>query len=118
MKRIVNSLLVILLSVTTFAVYGGTENQSEELTLNSAQFQAGFIETALDDRMVVALKNPYNEPLELEIIDDDGKAIYSEEIGSHEEFIRRYDFSELEDGHYHVKVSGTSGHKSEFILLR
>ena len=111
---------MVLLMVGTYSTIAGTIEKSEAIILSkqNAQFQAGFIETSIDDRMVVALKNPTKEALELEILDDDGKAIYSEMIHSEESFIRRYDFSELSDGNYRVKVSGNSGEFFEEILLR
>ena len=120
MKKVVNSLLVLLIaSSSLFAVTEKVE-MTEVQTLNkkTTQFKAAFIETVIDDRMVIALNNPEMESIELEIIDDEGRSIYSEEIPGRESFLKRYDFSELNDGNYHVKVSGTSGEFSETILLR
>ncbi len=113
-------MLIVPFLLATLSGFSGTKDSRGEFILSkeTAQFQAGFIETPIDDRMVIALKNPTQEDLELEILDYRGNAIYSEKIKSAESFIRRYDFSELNDGNYEVKVSGDSGEFSESILLR
>jgi hypothetical protein len=120
MKNIVKSILFASIFSFPLVGFSGASENSEEISLSNSttQLKAAFIETAIDDRMVIALKNPLKENLELEILNDYGKAIYSETIGPEETFLRRYDFSELVDGNYEVKVSCNSGEFSEFIYLR
>ncbi|MFD1140952.1 T9SS type A sorting domain-containing protein [Larkinella insperata] len=102
MKALINTLLVAL---TLTAASFNTANADTNKPKKAAAFQSG-IHTTADGKLQVAVQKENTSPVVVNLLDEKGNTIFSQQIGKRQEAVRlRMDVSNLPDGVYQVAIS-------------
>jgi hypothetical protein len=108
MKKIF-SLLSVLFIFSTMVFATGKDDPSAESS-NMAVTKSGSM-------VKVYYKSDSPSLTKIEIIDKEGRSVFSETLKSKQGFMRPYNLSSLPAGTYTVKVSDDSGVKSELVTI-
>ncbi len=106
MSRITYSIVILaMLFISSISFAKGNGNAEIATPVNAEEnLQISVFQNTEDHRYIVSFKNETEEPVKLALRDENGKQIYTENVGGKGIYNKRFDLVNLVDGEYTVTV--------------
>ncbi len=104
--------LTLAIALIGFGISTASAGIKVEKKESTSTTKVGILPNSVQDRVVVSFNHEDADTYEVSIQDANGNTIHSEEVSEPGVFNKRYDFAELADGEYTIKVSSGSEVKS------